>query len=391
MDALNQAKTLVQKSQNILILPPADLQGDSLGSSLALFYTLKKLGKNVNTLIEKVPEKFQFLTSLPSQIPPFHERAGLGEQGENFVILINTEGKEIEKMHYEKNERDLKIYLTLSRGGIKEKDVSFAGGDKTCATNEKADLLVTLGVARLEDLGKHFEENPKLFYEVPILNIDNHPANENFGEVNLIEIKSCSVSEIVTNLIKSMDDSLVDENIATHLLTGVISASQNFQNSGTCPKTLETASCLIEGGANHQKIIQHLYKTKDISQIRLLGRILEKLNFDEKKELYSASLTGEDFQTSGASSKDLGPVIEELKFNFWKIPTLLILWESHSSAPIIKGVFYSVKSDLVEKILENFESVSRGEGVLFLIRDLNLSLAKEKVLKTLSENIKHET
>ena len=64
METLDKAKNLIEKSQNILIFPSPDPQGDSLSSALALFYTLKKLGKNVNVNTGDVPEKFRFLNPL---------------------------------------------------------------------------------------------------------------------------------------------------------------------------------------------------------------------------------------------------------------------------------------------------------------------------------------
>ena len=365
MDAINQAKNLIEKSQNILIFPSPELQGDSLGSALALFYTLKKLGKNVNIKMGDVPEKFRFLTN--------HCSAA----GEDFVISINTEGKEVSGMRYEKNDRDLKIYLALSKGRVKDEDISFLPfpGQELSLTHP--DILICLGVQSLECA-------PQTLWSLPILNIDNQIQNENFGEINLIETAD-SLAEITTNIIKLLGEQnkLFDRETATCLLTGVIWSSQNFRSSKTRPKTFEASAFLIEKGANHQEIIQHLYKQKSISQIKLLGKILEKLDLYEPKEIYSASVTKCDFNECRAGSKDLAFVMEELKFHFRHLPNLLILWESHASPPLTKGVFYSPDLSLSEKILENFEGASRGNGILFLIRETDLNIAREKVLNIL--------
>lgn len=372
MNTLGQAKNLITKSQNILIIPGAELQGDNLGSALALFFILKKLGKNVNTVTDVIPEKFQFLTS-PSPTP-----------SENFVISVNAKGKEISQMRYEKNDDNLKIYLSLNKGEVKSEDISFLPYSNPEETIQNPDLLITLGAQSLENLGDFFVENNQLFRQTPILNIDNQLHNENFGEVNLIELAS-SLAEITTDLIKLVDEKgeLLDEKITTCLLAGLIWSSQNFRNPRTRPKTFEVSAFLIKRGANHQKIIQHLYKQKNLSQIKLLGKILEKLNFHEEKGLGTAALTEKDFQDCQASSKDLAFVMEELKFQFRHLPNLLILWGSHSSPPLTKGIFYSPNLNLTEKILENFESVARGNGVLFLIRNSDLNSAEEKVLNIL--------
>ncbi len=355
MDALSQVKNLIEDSQNILIVPNPQTLGDSLSSALALLFTLRKMGKNANILTDKIPENFQFLANLE----PFSSR--------DFVISIDGSEKEIGEMRYEKNENGLKIYLTLNKGKISEQDVAFS------TLGQNPDLLITLGIKSSKDLD---------CYRAPILNIDNQSLNETFGEVNLIETTN-SLAEISLNLIKVLGPELISGNIATCLLTGVICASQNFRDPKTKPKTFETSAYLINQGADHQKIIQHLYKQKSLAQIRILGRILEKLNFDKEKELYDATLTEADFQECQVRPKDLGFTIEELKFNFHYLPSLLILWETHASPMTIKGVFYSIKPSLVEKILENYEGVSRGEGVLFSTKDNNLTLAKEKILKIL--------
>lgn len=365
MEDFGQAKNLIERSNNILILPPQEINGDALASSLALFSTLKKMGKNVNVLINEIPEKFKFLNDWQSRTTG------------DFVISIDTVGKELSKMRYERNSGNIKVYLSLSKGELRPQDISFP------AINQPVNLLVTIGIKSLNELEDFFEQNSKFLTDAAILNIDNHAVNENFGEVNLVNTTSSS-AEILTNLIKFMeseDAAFLDENIATNLLAGVICASQNFRNSTTQPKTFETSAFLIERGGNHQKIIQHLYKQKRVSQINLLGRILEKLSFNEPKELYSASLTEKDFQECQASSRDLGFVVEELKFSFRYLPNLLVLWESHASPVVIKGIFYSPKKELVEKILQNYEGVSKGEGVLFLIREPNLDSAKENLLK----------
>jgi nanoRNase/pAp phosphatase (c-di-AMP/oligoRNAs hydrolase) len=364
MDDLIQVKNLIGKSQNILIVPPQEIEGDSLASALALFSTLKKLGKNVNVVIDKIPDKFQFLTSLQP------------ETSRDFVISLDTAGKEIAQLRYERNDSALKIYLTLNQGAINKKDISFS------SFNQKLDLIITLGVTSLDEVGSFFEQNPHVFYETPILNIDNHPANENFGQLNLVDITS-SLAETLTSLIKLMeaeDEAFLDKDVATSLLTGVICASQNFRDPKTRPHVFETSAYLIERGGDHQRIIQYLYKQKSVAQINLLGKVLEKLGFDEKRELYLATLTEKDFTDCRASSKDLSFVIEELKVNFRYLPNFLVLWESRNSPMMIKGVLYSSQKDKIEKILENYEGVTKGSSTIFLVKETDLEAAKEKIL-----------
>lgn len=370
MDAVLQAKKLIAQTKNILILPPKDMQGDTLCGALALSYTLEKMGKNATLVTKNIPPKFRFLSKLNNNF------------AKRFAISVNTAGKQVTEMQYEKNSHDLKIYLALVQGELKGKDITFEGA----AQNQSPELIITLGAKSIDE-AELFNENPRIVYETPVINIDNQPDNENFGEVNVVNMASCSVSELVTDLIKTMEEQnqkgLLDDITATYLLTGIIAASQNFQNSRTKPKTIETASFLLEKGANHQKIIQHLLTNRTVSQIKLLGKILEKLIFDAQKQLYSVVLALRDFQESGATPKDLAFAMEDLKAHLARPVSLLILWESHSSVPSVKGVFYSLQKERVQNIAATFNGQSKKEYVLFTVPEGHLQSVYNEVIKIL--------
>ena len=373
MNSLIAIKNIIQKSQVIYIIPKKQVQEDVLGAGLALYYTLKKMNKNVNLCLEEIPEKFQFLFPTFSSSPPVLFRP------QDFVISIDKQNTEISQIRYEKTNENLNLYLTPSNGFIEEENIIFS------AENPKPDLLITLGITNLEDLEKIFKENPLALNESTILNIDNQIANENFGEINFIKNSNVSLAETVTTILKSLDvDNLFDKNTASWLLNGVIWASQNFQNQMTSSDTLKTASYLTEKGAEHQKIIHHFHKSKPTSYLKLLGQILKKINFNSEKEFAWACLTVQDFKESNSSPLDLSLVIKELKSGIFKLPTLLILWEESISPVLVKGIFYSDNIETTKKILTKFEGISRGQGLLFLIRDSTLASAEKKVLQIIN-------
>ncbi len=372
MHSLSSAKEIIQKSEIIFIVPNQKIQADILGAGLALFSVFKKMGKKANLFLKDVPEELQFLypSCISSDANSFFK---------DFIISINNPQAEISRIYYEKNENNLKFYLTLKKGSLEKQDVSFS------TKKTKPDLLIALGIKNKQDLEKTFGQDFNIFYESPVLNIDNQIVNESFGEINLVEITNISLSEIVTLLIKSLGQGLFDKDIATYLLTGIIWASQNFRNQKTKPKTLETAAYLIEQGAEHQKIIHYLYKTKPTSYLKLLGRILKRMNVDKNKELAWAFLSSQDLKDSKFSPFDLSLAIKELKTGLFRLPALLILWEESFSPVFIKGILYSKNLELREKFLQNFEGISRGQGVLFLIRTSDPVLAQKKVLQVLSQ------
>ena len=361
------AKNLIEKSENIFILLPEDVWGDNFGAALALFYSLKKLNKNVNLVLREVPEKFKFL--------PIPEYLNSLKIKKSFVISLDNSKEAISEIHFDKEGSGLKIRFFARNGELTEKDFSFYSQNLT------PDLLIILGAQNLEGLGKFFEEKPQIFYEKPILNIDNNLANENFGEINLTNKTSSGVSEIIAEFLKENYENLIDSDIATCLLTGIITATQGFQNQKTSPKNLVISSYLIEKGANNQKIARYLFKTRDFASLKLLGRVLEKLNCNKEKEICWASLAQDDFKKSNTSPKNLGSILEELKV--LNPASLLILWETLNSNKSVKGIFYSSQKTLIEKIKDQYESTQKGKGVLFLVKNSDISEAEKEVLEIL--------
>ncbi len=367
MTIYEQIKNLFEKSLSIFLLAPQEMDGDRLGSALALFYTLKKLNKNVNLVLQNIPEKFKFLP-IPEYLNSLNAKKA-------FTISLANTGEKVSEIYFDKEKEDLKIHFFSKEGDINEKDFSFT------SQNLNPDLLIILGAKNFDDFGRIFKGNPQIFYDKPILNIDNNSDNEKFGEINLIDTNSSGVSEIVGEFLKECYENLIDEKIAISLLTGIIAATQNFQNQITSPKNLSLSSYLIEKGGSRLRIIQNLYKPKDIKSLKLMGQVLENLNFNKEKEFYWAALTEEHFRKSDSSSKDLGNILEELKV--LSPASLLLLWESYGSGKVVRGIFYSSKKDLIEKISRNYENTQKGKGVLFLVRIPDIGEAEKEILNIL--------
>ena len=369
MNICEEIKNLIAKSQNIFVLLSKDVNADNLGGALSLFYILKKLGKNANVVLQNIPEKLKFLP-LPDYLNSLKIQ-------KNLIISLSNAGENISEIRYDKDGTNLRIHFFSKNGELSEKDFSFASQEL------KPDFLISLATKNLEGLGRVFEENPQIFYEKPILNIDNDADNEKFGEINFIEQNSSGVSEMIGEFLKNTYQNLIDENAATCLLAGIVYSTKNFQNSLTTSKNLGLASFLVKSGADHQKIILNLYKTKNFGTLRLLGRVLDKLSFNEQKGLYRVSLTREDFQKSNSSPKDLGFILEELKFRLINPKPLLILWESYASENLIKGIFYSPLGSQIKTILKNYQSTQKDKGVLFLVKNPDIKEVEKEILNML--------
>ncbi len=381
-----QISKLIDKSNNILVATPENINGDALGSALALAGTLKKLGKNAQLITpEKLPKKFGFLPKIgPLSYDTFQER--------EFVLSIKNPEDHINNLYFEKNNGLLHIYLNTKKK-IEEKDFRLFG-------SHPFDLVFTVNNQDFENLGRAFEYNPELFYETPLINIDNHIANEGFGEINLIDITSSSVSEIVMELIDFLDRNLLDKDIATWILTGLIDATDNFQSSKTTPRTFNNAALLINRGGDQQQVIRCFYKTKSLNFLKLWGRILHELSWDKEKKLIRGKIRQSDFKKTNTTSEHLPQIFEEIKTAFPEMKTTLLLWsalppaspnrgesQDEPSNEKVEGVIHSLNSELLKSLAPRLNGTLKNGSLLFKTNNLPIEKVEKQILDLIDKEL----
>lgn len=300
----NQLKQQIETAENILILTTEKPRHDTICASWALFHLLKNIGKNP-TILAKEGE-----TSLVSFLkePDNMEREIKGAR--DFVLSFDTTRNKIMDFRTENKIDKFEIYITPEHGAIDPRDFSFV------PAKFKYDLIVVLGCQNFDGLGKVHEKNSDLFFEVPVANIDNSSSNENFGQINLVDITASSASEILAGIFKNLWEKQTEREIAQCLLAGLVAATHNFQSKNTTPQTFLAAAWLIEKGASQQEIVRNLFKTQSFSFMKLWGRVMARLQWDEKAKIAWSTLSLEDFVQSRTKPEELPLVLEKVKDNF---------------------------------------------------------------------------
>lgn len=364
LSPLQQAVDLIQKNNNILIALPGNLNGDSLGSSLALAAALKNLDKKVELVSQDlVPDKLNFLAgreNLKNQISSWRD----------FIISVDTSKNKISRLRYEKENNVLKIFLA-SEQKMEERDVKLEPGAFFY------DLIITIDVPDLESLGTLFTQNSELFFNKPILNIDCRASNEYFGEANLIEPTAAACAEIVAGLIEKLGSALIDTSSATALLTGLITKTHSFQNSKTTPQALNLASLLISKGAEQEKIIQNLYKTIPLNRLKLWGQLLSRIDFDRQNDIVWLWAAPEDFLFTQTSPKELPFIMEEIENLFPQIGLIFILWTDEAGT--IWALGQAKQPELLRKINLDLGGSLKNEKLLLKLIEADIESAKKKI------------
>jgi phosphoesterase RecJ-like protein len=250
----DQATKLIQKSNKILLFTHKDASGDgdALGSLLSLTLALPKLNKETHPILEE--------NSLS-----------------NFSFLPG-----IEKLQTQ--------------------------------IEDEADLLIFLDFSEFKRAGQ-FEDIKNLIKKSPSILIDHHPKGDlcRACSFSICDQKASSTTEILYFLLKNL--SLIDKNVATCLLTGILTDTNSFKNPNTTGKTLKVASGLLSFGAHPSKIVEHAFYQKPFSVLKLWGRAFIRLWRNSKYNLLITVLDSSDFQECGIGEQGTNGVANFLNLN----------------------------------------------------------------------------
>lgn len=371
LDSIQQLENILQRSHDVVIFIPENISGDGIGAAWAFAFFLKK--RNINATVVAAldngkKEKYAFLAQ------PENVSASLSG-ARDFVLSFNTEHNKIIDVRTEIEEEEVRIFITPEKGAIDPRDFSFI------PARFKYDLAIVLDCPDKETIGKVYEENPDIFYEVPVVNIDHHTENDNFGQINIVDITAGATTEVVTEILEKLDSDAIDEKIAQCLLLGIIDATNSFQKKNTTPKSLHSAAMLMTKGADQQKIIRFLYKTQPFHLLKLWGRIMAKLNWEEDLKLVWAPVFLEDFVQSRSSEKDIQFILEKIKENYSTGKLFMLLYIESSDK--VRGVIKGIDGEQMKNVSLLLEAKANGDVFEFSENSNDIVLAGKKIVEKL--------
>lgn len=364
-----QFQELLKKTVSPLILVPSYPSRDTLASAFALALFLKNAGKDVTLSGEHIDTDKETLSFLAQPDNLLSSITG----ARDFVLSFDTSRNKILDVRTERSDSEIRIYLTPENGAIDPRDFSFV------PAQFKFDLAIVIGSPDKEHLGKIYEDNPDIFYEIPIVNIDNHSENDPFGQVNLVDITASSNAEILSDILETAAANLLTEQVSEALLTGIISATESFQKRNTTPKALKLASRLMDKGADQQKIIRSLYKTQPLHLLKLWGRVMAQVKWNENLKLIWAFVTIEDLVQARAGVVDLPSVLEKIKSNYSSAHLYMILYPEMNG--VVHGLVKGTSIEALAGFAAHFkEGEFRGDTFSFSVSANSLDEAEHIVI-----------
>lgn len=174
---------------------------------------------------------------------------------------------------------------------------------------EKVDLLFVVDAAALERIGNTWARVQK---PVPLINIDHHPTNPGFGEINWIEADKPATGQLIYYLFREGGWRL-NASAANALLAAIMTDTGSFQYPSTMPETFEIAADLLRSGADLGNIARHVYQSNTMGRVRLLRHLYTHFRLSKDQQIAWLWLRPSDFERSKAERWEAEDLIDHLR------------------------------------------------------------------------------
>lgn len=136
------------------------------------------------------------------------------------------------------------------------------------------DLVVAIDMSDLKRTGGIYRES--WFGQKPLLVIDHHETNDQFGDVNLVDPHAAATAVLMVDVIRALGVPVKDA-IATCLLVGLLADTRGLRTDNTTPAVLRLVSELIEVGGDYLGAIRKTLDAVPYQTMRGWGVALDGL------------------------------------------------------------------------------------------------------------------
>lgn len=216
---------------------------DQLAACIGLTLALNKKGKHATAVFSgEVPSTIEFLEP---------ERTIETNTDSLRDFIISLDKSKADKLRYKVEDDFVKIFITPYKTSIDEKDLNFSQGDFNI------DLIIMLGIHDQVQLDAAITAHGRILHDATVAAL-NTDSMSNLGSINWVDNNASSLCEMVSDLVVEIGKDLLDPQISTSLLTGMVAETDRFGNDKAQPHTMSVAGVLMSAGASAQLVSSKL-------------------------------------------------------------------------------------------------------------------------------------
>jgi hypothetical protein len=233
----------IKQAQNVLVTVSVNPSVDQLSAAIGLTIALNKMDKHGTAVFSgQIPDTIEFLK-------PEETLEKNTDSLRDFIIALDK--SKADKLRYKVEDQVVRIFITPYKTSLSDKDLEFSQGDFN------VDVVIALGVADQKDIDTAISAHGRILHDATVATV-GVGGQSNLGTINWIDSGASSLSELMLGLIDGLDKKLLDNQIATALLTGIVASTDRFRNEKTSPKAMSVSAELMAAGANQQLIATEL-------------------------------------------------------------------------------------------------------------------------------------
>ncbi len=277
--SLSKIGTVLANAESVLIFVHVNIDGDTIGSAMAVCRLLRRLGKTAWIVLSgDVPAYLRFL----------------------------ADDDRVDSMTQKPLKRRASGVRTPSGGNV---------GAYCTADPERdlpdlyADPDVCLAVDCSDE--RRFAKHIGLFRRGKTIAIDHHATNDGFASMNHIDDRSAN-AENIYRLFRAMGETPSKEE-AEALYVGIVTDTGRFQYSSVNAETLRITAKLYDCGIDQQNITVNVYQSDRAEKVALHTRIMNRLELLEHGRIALSVMPYADLSETGATVDETEGLVEELR------------------------------------------------------------------------------
>jgi phosphoesterase RecJ-like protein len=136
-----------------------------------------------------------------------------------------------------------------------------------------------------------------------VINIDHHPGNSGYGQLNWFDATAAACGEMVAELVGELGVPLTPE-IATHIYLAILTDTGSFHYSSISPRTFDICRRTLEAGVDPVLVARNVYDSNNMGRLKLFGAVLSAMQIDPAGRIAIVYLDHEMARAAGGTYED---------------------------------------------------------------------------------------
>jgi bifunctional oligoribonuclease and PAP phosphatase NrnA len=143
-----------------------------------------------------------------------------------------------------------------------------------------------------------------------VINIDHHPENTGYGQINWFDPTAAACGEMVFDLVRALGVPL-SADIATHVYLAILTDTGSFHFSSISPRTFDIARQALEAGVDPVEVARNVFDSGTMAGLKLSAAVLNAMQVDATGRIAILYLDQEMARAAGGTYDDTDGLINE--------------------------------------------------------------------------------